>query len=66
MPSSAYNYANFPPEDDVEAFSRFASHLKVGDRGPDPQLIELDNLATTRLSDFTDQGITVVEFGSLT
>lgn len=61
-----YNYAVFPPDDDVDAFRDFAHHLKVGETAPDPALINLDDAQATRLSAFADQGLTIVEFGSLT
>jgi hypothetical protein len=66
MTANDYNYAVFPPDDDVDAFGDFAHHLKVGETAPDPALTNLDDRQTTRLSTFTDQGLTIVEFGSLT
>lgn len=66
MSSEAYNYAVFPPEDDVEAFARFGEHLKVGQHAPDPQLLDLETGKPVTLSEFTKRGMTVVEFGSLT
>lgn len=66
MTAYEYNYAVFPPDDDVEAFRDFAEHLKVGETAPDPELTRLDDCQPTRLSAFTDQGLTSVEFGSLT
>lgn len=63
---SDYNYRTFPPDDDVDAFRNFASHLQVGSHGGDPLLTGLKEQTRARLSDFTDKGITVVEFGSLT
>lgn len=62
----AYNYAVFPPDDDVEHFARFAEHLKAGERAPDPPLVDLETLDETRLSASTREGLTIVEFGSLT
>ncbi len=61
-----YNYATFPPEDDVDAFAGFAEHLKVGEPAPDPALLDLDSGQESRLSAYTRRGLTVVEFGSLT
>jgi hypothetical protein len=61
-----YNYAVFPPEDDVDALRGFAHHLKVGETAPDSALINLDDAQAARLSAFTDQALTIVEFGSLT
>ena len=66
MDVSAYNYAVFPPDDDVDAFAGFANHLRVGANAPDPVLIELEQGGEVRLSEFTSRGLTVVEFGSLT
>ncbi len=66
MNTEHYNYEIFPPEDDVEAFRGFASHLKVDDAAPDPELTALDNEQAIRLSEHTSYGLTVVEFGSLT
>lgn len=66
MHAEQYNYAIFPPEDDVDAFNSFASHLKVGDIAPDPEFTALNDKEPARLSDFTSRGMTVVEFGSLT
>ena len=42
MDAETYNYAVFPAEDDVEVFARFGEHLKVGQRAPDFELINLD------------------------
>lgn len=61
-----YNYAIFPPDDDVEAFAGFSSHLKIGETAPDSALVDLDSREPVRLSDYSGRGLTVVEFGSLT
>lgn len=66
MDAGSYNYPIFPPEDDVEAFSRFHEYLKVGHRAPDPELVDLASGEPVRLSSLTQHGITIVEFGSLT
>ena len=66
MNPSDYNYAVFPPEDDVEVFARFPEALKVGQPAPDLPLVELAGGALVRLSDYTRRGLTVIEFGSLT
>ena len=66
MRASDYNYAIFPPDDDVEAFTGFSSHLKIVETAPDPALQDLDSRESVRLSDYSRQGLTVVEFGSLT
>lgn len=61
-----YNYPSFPPESDVEHFQRFPEIVKVGTRAPDPDLTDLDTGEPVQLSEMTKQGITVLEFGSLT
>jgi hypothetical protein len=66
MTTDDNNYAIFPPEDDVEAFAGFAQYLRVGERAPDPVLVDLESGQKIRLSGFTRRGPTVVEFGSLT
>ncbi len=66
MHLDAYNYPVFPPEDDVEAFARFGDYLKVGQHAPDPELTDLDSGDRVRLTSLTRQGMTIIEFGSLT
>jgi hypothetical protein len=66
MSSEEYNYAVFPPEDDVDAFAHFMEFLKVGQIAPDPELYPLDASEPLRLSSLTRQGMTIIEFGSLT
>ena len=61
-----YNYAVFPPEDDVQAFRDWPEHLKAGARAPDPELVDLESGDPVRLSDWTRRGLTLIEFGSLT
>lgn len=61
-----YNYAVFPPEDDVEAFARFPEWLKAGQPAPDPPLMDLDSGTWQPLSRITARGPAVIEFGSLT
>ncbi len=63
--SEAYNYAVFPPEDDVHFFGSFAEHLKVGDPAPDFDATLLDG-GHGRLSEYTARGMVVLEFGSFT
>lgn len=63
---AGYNYAVFPPDDDVDAFANFQGHLRAGQRAPDPELEELESRRKVRLSEFSRRGLTVVEFGSLT
>lgn len=64
--SDPYNYPSFPAESDVDVFQAFPDIVKVGTSAPDPELIDLETGNLVRLSDFTKQGITVIEFGSLT
>jgi hypothetical protein len=66
MRPEEYNYAVFPPEDDVDAFAHFMEFLKVGQPAPDPELTELATGERVRLSSVTRQGMTIIEFGSLT
>jgi len=66
MTANEYNYAVFPPDDDVDAFRDFAQHLKVGDTAPDCEFTNLDDGQPTPLSTFIDRGLTIVEFGSFT
>lgn len=66
MTTDAYNYPVFPPENDVEAFAHFMEFLKVGQPAPDLELTDLDSGQPIRLSSLTRQGMTIVEFGSLT
>ncbi|HVX29678.1 MAG TPA: hypothetical protein VHA53_04295 [Nitrolancea sp.] len=66
MSSDDYNYAIFPPEDDVDAFAHFMEFLKVGQIAPDPELYPLDTSEPVRLRSVTQTGMTIIEFGSLT
>jgi len=66
MSLEEYNYAAFPPEDDVDAFAHFMEFLKVGQLAPDPELTELASGERMRLRSLIRQGMTIVEFGSLT
>lgn len=66
MSQSDYNYAVFPPEDDVDAFAGFSTHLPVGDFASDSVLTRLQDRRNVRLSEITRQGLTIIEFGSLT
>ncbi len=63
--SEEYNYAVFPPEDDVHFFGNFAQHLKVGEHAPDFAATLLDG-RQTRLSEYTASGMVVLELGSFT
>lgn len=64
--STEYNAADFPVDSDVEDFARFPEIVKVGTTAPDPVLTDLDTGETVQLRDLTRQGITILEFGSLT
>jgi hypothetical protein len=61
-----YNYPSFPTESDVEDFRAFPEIIKAGTKAPDPELTDLETGISVRLSDYSKQGILVVEFGSLT
>jgi hypothetical protein len=64
--ADAYNYAIFPPGDDVDFFRFFAEHLKPGDTAPDVELLDLDSGEMVALRDVTRNGLTVIELGSFT
>ena len=66
MTADDYNYSVFPPDDDVEVFSRWPEVLKVGSKAPDPELLDLTSGQMVPLSSYTQRGLTVVELGSLT
>ncbi len=61
-----YNYWSFPVESDVEDFRRFPEILNAGTTAPDTQLIDLDTGERVSLRDVVRNGVTVLEFGSLT
>jgi hypothetical protein len=64
--SAAYNATTFPVERDVEDFANFPHICNVGTTAPDTQLTELDSGETVSLRDITRNGLTILEFGSLT
>ena len=66
MDHNSYNVNVFPVESDVEDFERFPDIVKVGTTAPDTTLTDLDSGEQVSLRDFTRQGITILEFGSLT
>lgn len=66
MSGDQYNYAVFPPEDDPEIFGGFPHHITVGERAPDGTLLDLETGQSVRLSELTRNGLTILEFGSLT
>lgn len=61
-----YNYQSFPVESDVEDFRRFPEIVKVGTRAPETTLTDLETGEPVSLRDVTRQGLTILEFGSLT
>ena len=63
--ATAYNYAVFPLSGDAEHFRAFPGVLPVGSRAPDFTAMRLDG-TSVRLSDYTRQGPTVIEFDSVT
>lgn len=62
----SYNSSEFPVESDVEDFARFPDIVKVGSTAPDTELTDLDSGKLVSLRDVTREGITILEFGSLT
>lgn len=67
MSSSAdYNAADFPVDSDIEDFARFPEIVNVGSTAPETVLTDLDTGEPVQLRDLTRQGITILEFGSLT
>jgi hypothetical protein len=64
--ASDYNTPDFPVESDVEDFARFPDIVKIGTTAPDTTLTDLDTGNPVQLRDLTRQGITILEFGSLT
>ncbi len=66
MGNETYNAPDFPVDSDVEDFQRFPDIVKVGTTAPDTELTDLDSGAPVSLRDVTRNGITILEFGSLT
>jgi hypothetical protein len=64
--SAEYNAVGFPVDSDVEDFARFPEIVNVGTMAPDTALTDLDTGESVQLRDVTRQGITILEFGSLT
>lgn len=62
----SYNSSDFPVESDVEDFERFPDIVKVGTTAPDTELTDLDSGNPVSLRDMTREGVTILEFGSLT
>ena len=63
---TTYNVNEFPVESDVEDFERFPDVMKVGTTAPDTLLTDLDSGEQVSLRDVTRNGLTILEFGSLT
>lgn len=61
-----YNYRIFPVESDVEEFQRFPEIVTVGTHAPETTLTDLETGEPVSLRDVTRQGLTILEFGSLT
>lgn len=66
MVHEPYNAITFPVDSDVEDFQRFPDIVKVGTTAPETELTDLSSGQPVRLRDVTRQGITILEFGSLT
>lgn len=66
MNPSDYNYAHFPEDLDAPVFERFKTHMSVGDRAPDGELVDIADGSSVTLSELWKQGLLVMEFGSLT
>jgi hypothetical protein len=64
--SVPYNANEFPVESDVEDFERFPDICKVGTRAPETTLTDLETGERVNLRDVTRNGLTILEFGSLT
>jgi hypothetical protein len=61
-----YNATSFPVDSDVEDFANFPNICTVGTTAPDTLLTDLDSGEPTSLRDITRNGLTILEFGSLT
>ena len=66
MTEEDYNTPDFPVKSDVEDFARFPDIVKIGTTAPETVLTDLDTGEPVHLRDLTRQGITILEFGSLT
>jgi hypothetical protein len=64
--SVPYNANEFPVESDVEDFECFPDICKVGTRAPETTLTDLETGERVNLRDVTRNGLTILEFGSLT
>jgi hypothetical protein len=64
--AATYNATTFPVESDVEDFANFPHICNVGTTAPDTQLTDLDSGDSVSLRDITRNGLTILEFGSLT
>jgi hypothetical protein len=64
--ATPYNAPSFPVDSDVEDFARFPDIVKVGTHAPETTLTDLETGNPVNLRDITRQGVTILEFGSLT
>ncbi len=62
---SAYNYHHFPQDLEQAAFDAFRDHLRVGERAPDGEAVDLQTGRSTTLSSLWRAGPLILEFGSL-
>ncbi len=62
----SYDYATFPYQGMAAEFASWISKLRVTCPAPDFEALLVDSDQTVRLSSFTREAPTVVEFGSLT
>ena len=60
-----YNYASFPPQEDIDPFSTFPRLFKAGDAAPDGGLTDAGDGRRVRLSELWRTAPLVVEFGSI-
>jgi hypothetical protein len=61
-----YNYPSFPQNMDNEDFGRFPEVARVGGKAPDGELLDARDQSRVRLSELWSDGVTVLEFGSIT
>ncbi len=61
-----YNFANFDPTRDEEAFSGFLDRLHVGERAPNATVEDLATGEAAELRSLWRRNMAIVEFGSFT
>lgn len=61
-----YNYTSFPLDADREDFTRFPDIARVGTKAPDGELVDARDGVLVNLNDLYREGVTILEFGSLT